>query len=206
LCTVIAVVDGEEEFTDANANGVYDLGESFVDTYDDIHIEKDDDSTNVPFGTESAGNPFDSTFEDLVVDRNQDGLFNGMNGAWDSNKRIVKRINLLITGEPRFSLSHSSVIVPNGGSDTVYFSVHDANYNPLIAGSSFAVSTDGGGKLSGATAGDFLDTSVPGAPIYAVAISDSDVEDTDPPEAGSLTFTITWKGNDYLFSIPTVVD
>ncbi len=214
LCTIIAVVDGEEEFTDANANGLYDLGESYDDTYDDIHLDKDDDSENIPFGGEVAGNPYDSSFEDLVVDRNLDGNFDGRNDIWDSNKRISRQIKLLITGEPRVSVANSSgvpisendtITVADGDNERVYFSLHDINYNSPIAGTDFNVSCDVG-EIGGKTDYTYIDDNDLGAPIFSVAIADSTAGDTDAAEIGTLEISWTWKGDDYSYSVLVEVD
>ena len=208
VCTIIGMFDGEEEFTDANANGDYDPGETFVDSYDDVFIDKDDDPMDVPFGTEFVGYPFDPTFEDLVVDANGNGLFNGMSGDWDGNKRIWEPIDLLMTGIPTVSISTSSVTVADGGRETVTFCVHDVNWNPPIAGTTFEVSLAdvSGGGIAGQTKSTFLDTNVYGAPTYSVDILDSKAGDTDPPSIGSLTITVKWKGAEYIYSIPVSVD
>ncbi|MCW4011403.1 MAG: Ig-like domain-containing protein, partial [Candidatus Bathyarchaeota archaeon] len=166
LCTIVAVVDGEEEFTDSNANGVYDLSsnESFDDTYDDVHLDMDDDSESIAYGAEVPGVPYDSSFEDLIVDRNQNGSFDGMNDAWDSNKRISQTIKLLYTGVPWLSIgdgagsSVSSVAVADGSSTVLYFSLHDSMFNPPISGTSLDISSDVG-KLNGTTTYTYLDTS-----------------------------------------------
>jgi hypothetical protein len=217
LCTIVAVVDGEEEFTDSNANGLYDDGESFVDTYDDIHLDKDDDSQDIPFGAETPGNPHDPAFEDLVVDRDLLGDFDGMNDVWDSNKRIARQIKLLFTGIPTISVAEEGtpegspvnegdmITLADGESKRIYFSVHDVNFNPPIAGTTFGVGADVGG-LSGRTEHTFLDTPAPSAPIFSVTVFDSDPGDTDPPEIGTLEFTWTWKGDEYTFSTPVSVD
>lgn len=217
LCTIIAVIDGEEEFNDANASGTYNLGESFVDTYDDIHLDKDDDSETVPFGTEVAGIPYDSTFEDLIVDRNLNGVFNGMNNVWDANKRIARQIKLLFTGIPGISIavdgapstaitSGDQIIIANGGSKKINFSLHDANFNPPIAGTTFTVTADIG-SVAGTTSDTFLDTASPGSPIYSLTILDDDPADGDPvPAIGNLTFKWTWKGAEYTYSVPLSVD
>lgn len=211
LCTIVAVVDGEEEFTDANADGLYNSGEAFDDTYDDIHLDMDDDSESIAQGTEVAGVPYDSGFEDLIVDRNQNGLFDGLNGVWDSNKRISQTMKILYTGVPGVSVgdgvgnSVSSVSVADGSSQVVYFSLHDGNYNPPIAGTKITVSCDVG-KLSGTTTNTYLDTAQIGAPIFQAVISDKNAGDSDTAEIGTLTFTWTWKGAEYSASILVTVD
>ncbi len=211
LCTIVAVVDGEEEFTDANADGLYDSGESFDDTYDDIHLDMDDDSEAIVFGGESAGFPYDSSFEDLIVDRNLDGTFDGMNNVWDSNKRISQTIKILYTGIPSISIGNgagspvTSVTVADGSSTELYFSLHDSLYNPPIAGTTIDVASDVG-KLSGTTSYSYLDTSVIGAPIFHVVVSDDDPGDSDSAEIGTLTFTWSWKGAEYSTSLLVTVD
>ena len=214
LCTIVSVVDGEEEFTDANADGAYNNGESFDDTYDDVHLDMDDDSDSIAYGNETDGNPYDATFEDLIVDRDQDGVFDGMNNVWDSNKRISKRINLLITGIPYLSVADdngtplngmSPITVADGGSQIIYYSLHDVNFNPPIAGTSISVSSDVG-TLSGSTSTDYLDGNVIGAPIYYMVISDSKAGDTDPAVTGTLKFTWTYKGDNFTQSFIVTVD
>ncbi len=214
LCTIVAVVDGEEEFTDANADGLYNSGETFDDTYDDVHLDKDDDPLNIPYGGVSPGYPYDSTFEDLIVDRDQNETFDGMNNVWDSNKRISHQIKLLFTGVPSVSLGDSSgdpitgsdtISVPDGGSQLIHFSLHDINYNPPIAGTKITVSSEVG-VLTGTKNYTYVDTSVPGAPIFAVTISDSKPGDSDPADVGVLEFSWTWKGTDYSYSVLVSVD
>ena len=214
LCTIVAVVDGEEEFTDANADGLYNSGETFDDTYDDVHLDKDDDPLNIPYGGVSPGYPYDSTFEDLIVDRDQNETFDGMNNVWDSNKRISHQIKLLFTGVPSVSLGDSSgdpitgsdtISVPDGGSQLIHFSLHDINYNPPIAGTKITVSSEVG-VLTGTKDYTYVDTSVPGAPIFAVTISDSKPGDSDPADVGVLEFSWTWKGTDYSYSVLVSVD
>ncbi len=203
-CTIIAVADGEEEFTDTNASGDYEFGEPFVDTYDDIHQDKDDDSQSVD--PVVAGNPYDPAFEDLIIDRDEMGDFDGMDGSWDDNKRIAGRINLLITGQPTLTLSANALNVADGGSQTILYSVHDVNYNRPIGGSTVAVALDGAGTLAGTTSNTYLDSNSLGSPIYSVTVSDDDPGDADPAEVGSLDFTWVWKGGTFSFSIPVTVD
>ncbi len=210
LCTLVAVVDGEEEFTDSNADGLYNSGESFDDTYDDIHLDMDDDSQSIAYGTETAGFPYDASFEDLIVDRNQDGTFDGMNNVWDSNKRISQYLDILYTGEPVLSVGSNGLplgflYISDGGSQVINFSLHDARYNPPISGTKITVTCDVG-KLTGTTNTDYLDTNVIGAPIYTFILSDSAVGDTNAPARGTLKFSWTYKGDNYSVSYLVTVD
>lgn len=205
LCSIIAVVDGEEEFTDTDASGTYDLGEPFVDTYDDINLEKDDDPADIePLATLPAylpGHPYDPAFEDLVVDRNENGSFDGLNGVWDYNKRISKRIDLLFTGEPHLTLSSTTIDVPNGGSQTIYYALSDYNFNRPIGGTTISVKITGSGSsLSGTTTYTYLDSNSLGTPILAVTISDSD-PGTSANNPFTLEFSWNWKGNNSVLSV-----
>jgi hypothetical protein len=203
LCSIIAVVDGEEEFTDGNANGVYNLGEYFVDTYDDIHIEMDDDPNNIV--SIAAGKPHDAIFEDLVVDRNKDGVFTGLNGIWDYNKRISKKLDILYTGAPYLTLSNIAII-PNGGSQTIYFALHDENYNRPIAGTTLKAEVTGTAVImTGQTEYEYFDSNALGTPILAVTISDSDPA-TNQTEVIDIKFTWEWKGATWILSISGIAN
>lgn len=203
LCTIVAVVNGEEEFTDTNGNALYDIGEFFVDTYDDIHQDVDDDANNID--PVVSGSPFDN-FEDLIVDSNHNGVFDGFNGVWDANKSISKNINLLITGEPDLSLAIDGVplsdqSVINLSVDDpikITFAIHDSNYNPPVSGTSFAVSS-GILRISGNSSNTFADTNNPGSPIYSIRISPNPLFGAG--DSGDLVFTWTWKGSVYTSTI-----
>lgn len=182
LCTVVVLVDGEEEFTDSNANGKYDPGESFDDTYDDIFIDKDDDKT------------INTLFEDLVIDRDNDASFDGYSGIWDGNKKIYKTIDLLITGEPFIHTDFVPTPIPNGGSLSFHVFIGDENYNIPIAGTIYSISTDTG-KLSGTKSYIFADTSsTAGGPIFSYVLYDDKTDETDPPKIAEVTISLTWKG------------
>jgi len=208
LCTIVAVVDGEEEFTDSNANGQYDPGESYDDTYDDIFLDKDDNSI---IGTD---------FEDLIIDRNGNLAFDGCNGQWDGNKKIYKTFNLLISGKPRIFTDFEAQLNDAinkaidkgenfviGGDKKLYFHVFvgDENYNPPIAGTSYSVSVSGGAGLEGVASYKFPDTnSSLGGPIFSYCIYDADPADTDPPKRGEVKISVTWRGREesIAYSIP----
>ncbi|MFC1816214.1 hypothetical protein ACFL0M_09800 [Thermodesulfobacteriota bacterium] len=203
LCTIIVVVDGEEEFTDVNANGAYDLGETYVDTYDDIHLEMDDDPADIPFGTEVAGMPYDLLSEDLVVDRDGSGTFDGMNNTWDSTKRISKRLNLLYTGAPTITLDNTAsttgITILNDGSQTISYAIHDGNFNRPIGGSTVTVTFTGAATLTGTTTMTFLDSNALGTPILSVTLTDNTPADT--LAAADLKFTWVWKGDTFVWSV-----
>jgi hypothetical protein len=127
LNTIIAVTTGEEEYTDSNSNGSYDVGEPFVD----------------------LSSPF--------IDRNDDGVFQSnewfgtyfdANGQWDGSTQIWVPTWMTFTGhlpEPTVALAScpgpteflpaficpDGVSIPKQGFADLFWFVSDANLNPL---------------------------------------------------------------------------
>jgi hypothetical protein len=144
----------------------------------------------------------------LIVDINNNGIFDGMNNSWDSVKKIVGRVNLLYTGEPIVSIGDGAgnvyattdeIVIPDGGLKRVYFSVHDLYFNSPIAGTSFSVTTSAG-NIQGDTDYEFIDTAVPGAPVFYVDIYDSLPGSANLVSVGSLKITVDWKGVERSYS------
>ncbi len=81
---MLATVQGEEAFNDANGNGNYDLGESFTDLGEPF-IDKNDDGCRNS-GTQKNCNGVISAstepFEEYI-DSNGNGQYDGPNGVWD---------------------------------------------------------------------------------------------------------------------------
>lgn len=106
ICTITAVVDGEEAFNDLNGNGKYDLGEPFTDTYDDVYEDADDNyqySYDSIWRYDELTNSYKLYSEKLIAESSysKDGKFSGLNGKWDGNKKISKSLRLLMTGKPK---------------------------------------------------------------------------------------------------------
>lgn len=127
--TVLAFAQGEESFTDTNANGIYDFGEPFVDLPEAfLDVNEDgvfgngdptvDDSRNLanpkcygPVAPLAANNPaeLDECYqeggdEDIFIDFNNDGLFNSGNGIYNGTlcpKAISDRTDTCNNNVPR---------------------------------------------------------------------------------------------------------
>ncbi len=108
---VLAFAQGEESFTDSNSNGLYDEGEAFIDlpeafldvNEDDVYGNGnpavDDSSDNDPenwlcYGPAAPLSPNNPPLnrcfqegggEDILVDFNQDGMFNAGNGIYNGS-------------------------------------------------------------------------------------------------------------------------
>ena len=85
LVTLIAAFDGEEGFTDTNANGTYDVGESFIDLTE-------------PFVDSNDNGTWDS--DEQFIDTNGNRQWDGRNGAWDHATRLWVMERILWTGFP----------------------------------------------------------------------------------------------------------
>lgn len=84
LTTLVAITRGEEQFTDVNANGLYDMGEPLEDLPEPF-VDSNDN------GTHDQG--------ELYRDTNGDGQWNQANGQWDNNIEIWRSTRILLTGE-----------------------------------------------------------------------------------------------------------
>ncbi|MBW2732766.1 MAG: hypothetical protein JRH20_10275 [Deltaproteobacteria bacterium] len=147
VVTIIAIVDGEEAFTDINGNGTYDPGEPFVDSAEPFLDEDDNDSW-------SGG----EVFIDLDP---KNGQWDQGNGVWDADTKVVAIYKLVWSGAVDSSIETSKIetfatdIFDSGKIDLTAIVV-DKNLNPvaafqpngdniewiLIGGDSDATSTD----------------------------------------------------------------
>lgn len=89
LVTVIAVTTGEEQWTDANGNGVWDPGEDFVDLPEPF-VDANDN------GQFDADDPREKA---LFNDVNHNSRWDGPNGKWDGSTQIWKSAKFLWTGD-----------------------------------------------------------------------------------------------------------
>jgi len=148
LATLVAVVDGEEPFTDTNGNGKRDQGEPFTDVAEPFADIDDDDKWGP---------------KEKYIDANGNGKWDKANGKWDSKTKIMAIYKILWTGALDTG-SKTGRITSNTGSNVIADSskieltayLLDANMNPvaaygpnsdylewtLSAGSSDAISND----------------------------------------------------------------
>lgn len=95
LVTMIAVTSGEEGFTDANNNGVYDQGEVFDDLTEPF-VDSNDNGTWDP--------------DERFIDINGNGNWDPKNDRWDANTLIWAEEKILWTGIP--NLEDTLDVVP----------------------------------------------------------------------------------------------
>jgi hypothetical protein len=124
LCTIIAMIDGEEAFEDKNGNGVYDQDEKFTDTPEPWVDLNDNDQWD-------SGEPY--------KDLNGNGKWDAGNGQWDAKTKIMAIYKVLWTG-PLDSSSKTSrldrngnLAITEGGKLELVAYALDANMNPVAA-------------------------------------------------------------------------
>ncbi len=94
LNTIIVMAKGEEGFIDLNGNGVWDLGEPYIDQGE-------------PFIDANDNGVYDSG--EYFVDLNNNGKYDGPNGQWDADTTIWAETRVLYTGSPVFGPKFSVV-------------------------------------------------------------------------------------------------
>jgi hypothetical protein len=85
LVTIIAFVRGEEHYWDLNQNGVYDLGEPFIDQGEPFIDENDD-------GMHDATEPY--------IDSDHNLMYTEGDGKWSDDTTIWTEAQILYTGLP----------------------------------------------------------------------------------------------------------
>lgn len=123
LVTLVAIIDGEEEFSDLNGNGKYDQGEPFVDASEPF-VDLDDNDQWDP--------------DEKYLDVNGNGKWDAANGKWDATTKIMALYKLLWTGPPDNSSKTSRIErlandIKQGGKLGLTAHVLDLNLNPVAA-------------------------------------------------------------------------
>jgi hypothetical protein len=139
IVRVMSFTRGHEPFVDANANGVYDAGESFQDVPEPFI----DSNGN---GVFDPANPFDR-----FIDVNNNGVWDAAQspGEWDDQAVIFDVIPITFSGGTRVSIVPTSFIIADGGSQQFTLTVADDLNNPIVSGSTIAISVDDPGRVLG---------------------------------------------------------
>jgi hypothetical protein len=146
LVSIIAATTGEEEFTDQNANGLYDFGEPYIDLGEPF-VDVNDNGVHEP--------------DEQFLDANNNFSYDGPNGVWDSDTLIWTEARMLWTGHVatgecgamwNFSgFCPRSAYIIKGESAEFEWEVKDINLNPINESGRLNVKLTGKGSLGGAT-------------------------------------------------------
>jgi hypothetical protein len=141
--SIVVSTTGEEHFVDANANGVYDLGETFTDLPEPF---LDSNENGAPDTGELF---FDWPGGATGVPGATAGVYNNANGLWDARIPIYRHVNLVYTGPLHFSSNTSriegpapAVTLAPGSSAIFDVYVSDINMNTPIAGTKVSLTSD----------------------------------------------------------------
>lgn len=142
LVTIMAYTDGEEQFSDDNANGQRDPAEQFIDQGE-------------PFLDKNDNNQWDPGESYVDVDGNN--MWTPANGQWDANAKIWTVAHILYTdaaspSATAYEFVPSSFDVPKGGLSVLDVYMPDFNLNHVEAGASASMArlaTKGTATLQG---------------------------------------------------------
>jgi len=217
--SIVVSTTGEEHFVDANANGLYDSGETFTDLPEPFLDSNDNGAPDIgelffdwPGGT--TGVPGATA-----------GVYNNANTVWDPRIPIFRNVNLVITGPPNFgnntsriqsiSSIFSDVTITAGESEIFDVYVSDINMNTPIAGTTISLAADdpaakitliGGSE----TLGDALSTG-PSVLTYVVKNDTTSAKPISlrllatynwPGTCGTIRSTISYAGAVTLLPVP----
>lgn len=179
--TVLATAIGEESYTDVNANGVFDSGDSFTDIPEAFR----DDNENGTYDGAATDGFFLDFDQDGAYDA-ADGLFNGLLCQHPTlcstrNSVAVNDSILVIKSGPAVNITPSTGTLTAPG--TVTFTLSDANGNPPPNDATVSVSTTNGQLLFGASGNVGC--------AFAPVVWPVSVASDGTASSGTLTITVT---------------
>ncbi len=212
IVTVMAYTHGEETFLDNNGNGIFDAGDTVLT--DDIPepfvdfrpLPPADAGCSVLAPSSRCNNRFDpNTQFELFVDTNGNGVWDsvgttgigqGTHGAWDNNILVFDTVPITLSGHLVTPVAApASFNIAPGGAQAFTLEVHDDVLNPIVGGSTIAVSATVG-TIAGASItvpdGESFNRIVDGLTRFSFVLSDSGGGTGDRPLVStSITVTVT---------------
>jgi hypothetical protein len=217
IVTVLAFTRGEESFLDNNGNGRFDcagtstppcagsgidsvLTDAVPEPFVDFRpLPPADASCSEPAPNPFCNNRFDpnTPFELFVDSGALNGVWDaqGTPGVWDNNIFVSASTVVTFSGPLATpQASPTTFAIANGGAQGFTLDVHDDLRNPLVGGSTIAVSVNGGQVVGGDITvpdGHSFNQLVPGLTRFGFVVADADPADTDPPQAASIVVKVT---------------
>ena len=172
IVTVMAYTHGEESFIDNNGNGIFDAGDTiWTDDIPEPFIDfrpapPADASCSVPAPSWLCNNRFNlNTPFELFMDTNGNGLWDsvgttgigqGTHSVWDNNVIVFRTIPVTFSGPTQAPVLESCLPGPcsgfhllPGASMLFTIDVHDDLVNPLVGGSTIAITASTGTVTGG---------------------------------------------------------
>lgn len=132
--TLIAYLDGDESFVDANGNGLYDIGEEFEDV-PEVFVDFNEDGEFGAVGTVGSCSPDCSIAggdEEAFIDANGDGQYSTGDGIYNGSLCGEEAEQAGLCNKAAVTLSASNVIVMSSiNSYGGFFSKSGEDYTPI---------------------------------------------------------------------------
>ena len=219
--TIVATAIGEESYTDADGDGLFDAAEAFLDLPE-------------PFVDVNGDGVRQST--ETFLDFDSDGTYDGPDGRYNGllcdaggntlmqcaapRTTFVRRSTLIIMSDddPDFSYTDDvvvsgvgvtytpgNIVIPAGGAATIFLTFRDVNGQPMPGGSSISAALADSGRVSGSAARSVpcqTDDSIAGN-TYAFSLRANDAPTPPKDVTGLLEITVDVSGhkNIYNFSV-----
>lgn len=211
--TILAFAVGEESFSDADGDGLFDPGEfSAVNDLPEAFLDRDAD------GVRDSSNPVEEIF-----DFNQngsydsaDGKFNGLLCDGDGNGTLAlcaeprtlhvrsSLVLIMSQSQPTLDLASDISTVPagaydgagsitgtNSGSVRIIARIRDANNQPMPVGTGVAFKLFGDGELQGTTSFTVPNTNASGGTVYSVIYKAPTLASGDANASDLVEITVT---------------
>ncbi|MGB9663464.1 MAG: carboxypeptidase regulatory-like domain-containing protein [Ignavibacteria bacterium] len=94
--------------------------------------------------------------------------------ADENNQTISREIIILFSGHPQITVSPTSFNIPNGGSQTFFYTVADLNGNPIASGNTITVTVEGNVKAQGDISINMPDTQSRSWTQFSFTLVDAD--------------------------------
>jgi len=221
IVTVLATTRGEESFVDSNGNGIHDSNEPFIDAPEPFidyngngRYDRPEPFTDTnqngrwdegePFTDDNANGVYDANPFERFIDVNGNNQWDAAQspGVWEANALLSAQADVTMSGHTQALIIPTSFTIEPGGAQEFTLFVSDADLNPLVGGSTIAVTLDGKGAVLQGVPSSFslpdaesFGATVPGLNRFDFRVADDRDEMTLAGSNLSVNVTITSDGN-----------
>lgn len=216
--TIFAHAVGEESFTDADGDGLFDNVNTDVENYVDLpeaFIDKDEDGLRdtdeefVDFNNNGAYDGGDGQFNGLLCDTS--AIPGGVPTPCPGSRTLNVRNSLVLVmsgSSPEYDPvtdvtvtgvgvtydpSTLTIRLPSNGTASISVVVRDVNDQPMASGTDITYTVFGGGELLGSSSFvvPSMNNDSPGANTYGVTYKGPEIEAGDPDNSALVELSVT---------------